>query len=94
MSMDTDTKTARRRLLVLQLAAKLGNAAEACRRLGLDRTSFYEWRRRFRTQGLDGLKDHPPIHKNHAQATTAGMAGSAAESVLKIGPRTSRTANR
>ena len=36
---------------------------------GLDWTSFYEWRRRFQTHGFAGLKDLPPIHKNHPQTT-------------------------
>jgi transposase InsO family protein/transposase-like protein len=68
---DAVTKVARQRLSVLDLAARLGNAAEACRRRGMDRTSFYEWRRRFQTHGLDGLKDLPPIHRSHPQTTPA-----------------------
>ena len=36
---------------------------------GLDRTSFYEWKRRFQTHGFEGLKDLPPIHKSHPQTT-------------------------
>ena len=43
--------------------------AEACRQRGMDRTSFYEWKRRFQTQGFEGLKDLPPIHKSHPQTT-------------------------
>jgi transposase InsO family protein len=66
---DADTKLAQHRLSVLELARELGNVAEACRQRGLDRTSFYEWKRRFQTQGFDGLKDLPPIHKSHPQTT-------------------------
>jgi hypothetical protein len=51
------------------LAKELGNVAEACRQRGLDRTSFYEWKRRFQTQGFGGLKDLPPIHRSHPQTT-------------------------
>jgi len=68
---DADTKLARSRLSVLELAKELGNVAEACRQRGLDRTSFYEWKRRFQTQGFEGLKDLPPIHKSHPQTTPA-----------------------
>jgi transposase InsO family protein len=68
--MDATEKVARQRLSVLQLAEALGNAAEACRRRGMDRTSFFEWRRRFQTHGLDGLKDLPPVHKSHPQTTS------------------------
>ena len=67
--MDAVTKVAKQRLSVLQLAEKMGNAAEACRKRGMDRTSFYEWKRRFQTQGFEGLKDLPPIHKSHPQTT-------------------------
>ena len=66
---DAATKVAQSRLSVLELARELGNVAEACRQRGLDRTSFYEWKRRFQTQGFEGLKDLPPIHKSHPQTT-------------------------
>ena len=66
---DASTKVAQSRLSVLELARELGNVAEACRQRGLDRTSFYEWKRRFQMQGFEGLKDLPPIHKSHPQAT-------------------------
>jgi transposase InsO family protein len=35
----------------------------------MDRTSFYEYKRRFQTHGLEGLKDLPPVHKSHPQTT-------------------------
>ena len=66
---DAGTKLAQQRLSVLELAKELGNVAEACRQRGLDRTSFYEWKRRFQTQGFEGLKDLPPIHRSHPQTT-------------------------
>jgi len=62
-------KAAYERLRVLQLAEELGNVSDACRQAGMDRTSFYEWRRRYREQGLEGLKDLPPVHKFHPQTT-------------------------
>jgi transposase InsO family protein len=66
---DAASKLAQQRLSVLELARELGNVAEACRQRDMDRTSFYEWKRRFQTQGFDGLKDLPPIHKSHPQTT-------------------------
>jgi transposase len=60
---------AQQRLSVLELARELGSVAEACRQRGMGRSSFYEWKRRFQTQGCDGLKDLPPIHKSHPQTT-------------------------
>jgi Transposase and inactivated derivatives len=66
---DAASKVAQQRLSVLELAKELGNVAEACRQRGMDRTSFYEWKRRFQTHGFAGLKDLPPIHKSHPQTT-------------------------
>jgi transposase-like protein len=56
---DANAKLAHRRLTVLELAERLGNVAEACRRGGIDRTSFYDWKRRFQLEGLDGLRRSP-----------------------------------
>jgi len=67
--MDPATKIARQRLSVLELAEVLGNVSEACRRRGMTRTQFYEYKRRFQTHGLEGLKDLPPVHKSHPQTT-------------------------
>lgn len=66
---DPATKLARKRLSVLELARELGSVAEACRRSGMDRTSFYEYKRRFQLQGIEGLKDLPPVAKSHPQTT-------------------------
>ena len=63
-------KVARQRLSVLEMAETLGNISEACRRGDMDRTSFYEWKRRFQTHGLEGLKDMPPIPKSQPNQTT------------------------
>ena len=66
---DPAIKLARKRLSVLELAQELGSVSKACKQAGMDRTSFYEWKRRFQTHGLEGLKDLPPIVKNHPQTT-------------------------
>lgn len=66
------TKLAHRRLSVLELSQELGSVSKACRQAGMDRTSFYEWKRRFQTHGLEGLKDLPPVHKDHPQTTPEG----------------------
>jgi transposase InsO family protein len=68
-SKDPAEKLARQRLSVLELAQALGNASAACRRAGMDRTSFYVWKRRFQTHGLAGLKDFSTAHHSHPQTT-------------------------
>ena len=52
--MDNNTEN---RLRAIELARDLGNVTEACRRTGVDRTSFYKWRNRFEKLGVDGLVD-------------------------------------
>ena len=83
--MDAATKIAKQRLSVLELAEILGNVSEACRRRGMTRTQFYEYKRRFQTHGLEGLKDLPPIPRSHPQTTPPAVVekikGSSRESV-------------
>ena len=67
--MKAEQKLAQGRLSVLELAEALGNVSEACRRRGISRTQFYEYKRRFQTHGIEGLKDLPPVHKSHPMAT-------------------------
>lgn len=67
--MTADEKVARQKLSVLELAQALGNVTEACKIKGVSRTQFYEYKRRFQTHGLEGLKDLPPIHKTHPFTT-------------------------
>lgn len=67
--MTAEEKLIHHRLSVLQLADMLGNVTEACRQRDISRTQFYEYKRRFQTHGLEGLKDLPPIHKSHPFTT-------------------------
>ena len=67
--MDAEEQIARQRLSVLELAEALGNVAEACRQRDMNRSQFYEYKRRFQTHGLDGLKNLPPIPKFHPMTT-------------------------
>src|SRR5215472_16781965 len=69
MSQNPHETIAHQRLSVLQLAEALGNVSVACRQRGMTRTQFYDYKRRFELQGLEGLKDLPPIHKSHPQTT-------------------------
>ena len=69
MSQNPQEKIAHQRLSVLQLAEALNNVSRACRQRGMTRTQFYDYKRRFELQGMEGLKDLPPIHKSHPQTT-------------------------
>lgn len=67
--MIAEQKLVKQRLSVLQLAEALGNVSEACRQRAVSRTQFYEYKRRFQTHGIEGLKDLPPIAKSHPMTT-------------------------
>jgi transposase InsO family protein len=45
------------RLRALELSKQLGSVTEACDQLGISRSLFYRWRKRFESYGPDGL--HP-----------------------------------
>jgi transposase InsO family protein len=61
--MTAETKIAQNRLTLLQLAEQIHNISEACRRRGVSRSQFYEYKRAFQEHGFEGLKDLPPIPK-------------------------------
>lgn len=67
--MEAGMRVAHQKLSVLQLAEALGNVSEACRQRGVSRTQFYEYKRRFQTHGIEGLKDLPPIPKSNPLTT-------------------------
>jgi transposase-like protein len=80
--MDESDNLARKRLSVLRLAERLGNASEACRRAGVDRTSFYQWKRRFAREGLAGLANRVPDRKEHPFRTPARLEKRIVESAI------------
>ena len=55
--MKSEKKVIRHKMSVLELAETLGNITQACKRRGVSQTQFYEWKRRFPTHGMEGLKD-------------------------------------
>lgn len=67
--MTADKKIAQNRLTLLQLAERIRNVSEACRRRGISRSQFYESKRAFQERGLDGLKDQLPIPKSFTNET-------------------------
>ena len=69
--MTAEKKIAHNRLTLLQLAERLRNVSEACRRRGISRSQFYEYKRAFQERGIDGLKDQLPIPKSFPNETQA-----------------------
>lgn len=54
------SKSARRKLNLLELAGELENVSKACKIMGYSREQFYEIRRNFQTYGAQGLIDKLP----------------------------------
>lgn len=71
--MTAETKIAQKRLTLLQVAERIRNVSEACRRHSVSRSQFYEYKRAFQERGFDGLMDRPPIPKNFPHETPADV---------------------
>lgn len=78
--MTAEKKIAQNRLTLLQVAEKLRNVSEACRRGNVSRSQFYEYKRAFQERGFDGLVDRPPIPKSFPNETPAEVR----EKVVKL----------
>jgi len=68
--MTAEKKIAQHRLSLLQLAERLRNVSEACRRRGISRTQFYEYKRAFQERGFEGLVDQLPVPKSFPKETS------------------------
>jgi hypothetical protein len=73
--MTAESKIAQGKMTLLQLAERLRNVSEACRRRGVSRSQFYEYKRAFQEQGLQGLVDRPPIPKSFPNETPSEGQG-------------------
>jgi hypothetical protein len=71
--MTAEKKIAQKRLTLLQVAERIRNVSEACRRHSVSRSQFYEYKRAFQERGLDGLMDQLPIPKSFPNETPADV---------------------
>ena len=70
------------RLRALYRAVELGNASQLCRELGISRSLFYRWKKRFYQYGPEGLhprrrgcrRGRPPKVEAHEERAVLGMA--------------------
>jgi transposase len=70
------------RLRALYRAVELGNASQVCRELGISRSLFYRWKKRFDQYGPEGLyprrrgcrRGRPPKLEAHEERAVLGMA--------------------
>ena len=56
-----DALAARRKLVILNYAEGIGNVKEACRDLGVSRSSFYRWKKAYAKNGWKGLLRRKPM---------------------------------
>jgi len=78
--MTAKEKIAQNKLTLLQLAEKLRSVSEACRRRGVSRSQFYEYKRTFQEEGFSGLMDRPPLPRSFPNETSAEIK----EKVIKL----------
>jgi putative transposase len=55
----------RMRFIAAVLEDPRGNFAQICRRFGVSRASGYKWVARYKEFGPDGLRDQPPVAREH-----------------------------
>ena len=67
--MTHDRREIHRKKRVLECAERIGNINKACRYFGVARSSFYEWRDRFRELGDEGLKSRRCCPHNRPNKT-------------------------
>ncbi len=68
--MTKDQREFHRKKRILEYAERIGNINKACRYFGIARSSFYEWRDRYREFGDEGLKSRKCCPHNHPNKTS------------------------
>jgi len=53
-------KTVARKMKIMDYAKEIGNVSKACRYFGISRETFYEWKRSFEKNGVEGLINKKP----------------------------------
>ncbi len=77
-------RLANQRLAVIELAEKLKNVREACRRSGMDRVSFYKWRNRYLDEGFEGLMNRSKKPHSHPATTSDSVVEVILDKVLEL----------
>jgi len=67
--MTRDQREIHRKKRILEYAERIGNINKACRYFGVARSSFYEWRDRYREFGDEGLKSRRCCPHKHPNKT-------------------------
>lgn len=55
----------RRKLLVLELIDSQSNVSKECKELSISKSSYYEWKKKYETGGIEELRRKKPIPKSH-----------------------------
>ncbi|RIV19535.1 helix-turn-helix domain-containing protein [Alicyclobacillaceae bacterium I2511] len=74
-----DERMAYERLSVLELAKSLGNVSQACRVKGVSRRQYYQYKSKFETAGLDGLRG-----PGRRTANMGPVTGDAVQKILDL----------
>jgi transposase InsO family protein len=60
-----DELNLRRKLLVLELIGSQSNVSKECKEFGISKSSYYEWKKKYETGGIEELRRKKPIPKSH-----------------------------
>jgi transposase InsO family protein len=69
-------RSAARRLAIIRHAEEVtGNVAKTCRYYGISRQAYYQWLRRYRKHGVEGLRDRSHRPRTSPNATRGEVIG-------------------
>ena len=60
-----DELALRRKLLILEFIDSKSNVSKECKEFDIPRSSFYEWKRKYESGGIEELRRKKPIPKSH-----------------------------
>src|SRR5580693_6410442 len=75
MGWRTETVSEQRLELVTMCSKADANISELCRRYGVSRRVAYKWMRRYREQGMEGLKERSRGRHTQPKRTAAALEG-------------------
>ena len=92
MKMNQDIKdelNLRRKLLILKFIDSKSNVSKECKEFGIPRSSFYEWKKKYESGGIEELRRKKPIPKSHPNQLSQDVVNKILEirEEYKLGPQ-------
>src|SRR5210317_1687190 len=92
MKMNQDIKdelNLRRKLLILKFIDSKSNVSKECKEFGIPRSSFYEWKKKYESGGIEELRRKKPVPKSNPNQLSQDVVNKILEirEEYKLGPQ-------